>query len=135
MTNLHGYISLISKTQIKTLILLLIITPFGFLCKYYSGPVEDWINNSIAGLLYEIFWILAAFFFFPHKKYISKIVIWVFVTTCFLEFLQLWHPWILEQIRSTFIGRILLGTTFVWWDFPHYFIGCFTGWFIIKRIE
>ncbi|ODS34777.1 MAG: hypothetical protein SCARUB_00037 [Candidatus Scalindua rubra] len=40
--------------------------------------------------------------------------------TCFLEFLQLWHPPFLESIRSTFIGSVLIGTTFTWWDFPHY---------------
>ncbi len=53
--------------------------------------------------------------------------------TCVLEFLQLWHPLVLESIRSTFIGSTLIGTAFTWWDFPHYFIGCFVSWLIIKQ--
>ncbi len=58
------------------------------------------------------------------KKAVWQIPMWVFAITCGLEFLQLWHPPILEQIRSTFIGRASLGTTFSWWDEPHYVLGC-----------
>jgi len=52
--------------------------------------------------------------------------------TCSIECLQLWHPLFLESIRSTFIGGTLIGTTFSWWDFPHYAIGCCVSWFIAK---
>jgi hypothetical protein len=38
----------------------------------------------------------------------------VLVATCLLEFLQLWHPPLLEAVRSTFIGRTVLGTSFTW---------------------
>jgi hypothetical protein len=31
-------------------------------------------------------------------------------------------------MRSTFIGRCVLGTTFGWDDFPPYFIGAAVGW-------
>lgn len=124
-----------SKIRLKAFFLLLIITPLGFLFKFYSGPVAWWFNNYGAGLLYEIFWILVVFFFLPRKIFVLKIVIWVFVVTSFLEILQLWHPWILEQIRSTFIGRTLIGTSFVWWDFPHYVVGCFIGLYLANRIS
>jgi hypothetical protein len=65
---------------------------------------------------------------FPKKKLVNKIPLWVFVITCALEVLQLWHPKFLETIRSYFIGAALIGTTFSWWDFPHYAIGCYLGW-------
>ena len=113
---------------------LLIITPAGFLFKFYSGPAQHWVNNYFAGLLYEIFWCLVVFFFWPNKKYIIKIAIGVFFVTSFLEILQLWHPWILEQIRSTFMGKTLIGTTFSWWDFPHYVVGCVIGWYWMRKI-
>ena len=51
----------------------------------------------------------------------------VLVVTCTLAFLQLWHPAFLEAIRSTFLGRTLIGTTFAWWDLPHYAVGCALG--------
>ena len=124
----------LSKARIKIFVLLLIITPLGFLCKFYSGPISSWINNSIAGLLYEIFWIFVALFFLPKRKYIIKIVFWVFLTTSLLELLQLWHSWVLEQIRATFIGRSLIGTSFVWWDFLYYALGCLIGWYLAKFV-
>jgi len=114
---------------------LLFVTPAGFLCKYYPGPGQWWVNNYFAGLLYEIFWIMVSCFFFPAKKTVNKIPIWVFLITCSLEVLQLWHPLFLEKIRSGFIGSALIGTTFSWWDFPHYAAGCICGWLWIKWLR
>jgi hypothetical protein len=53
----------------------------------------------------------------------------------FFLFLQLWHPPLLEQIRATLIGKLLLGTTFVWWDFPHYILGCIFGWLWLRQLH
>ena len=44
--------------------------------------------------------------------------------TSFLETLQLWRPKPLEKVRSTFIGHVLIGSTFSWSDSPHYVAGC-----------
>ena len=113
---------------------LLVVTPAGFLFKFYSGPAQWWFNNYGAGLLYEIFWILLIFFFLPKKALTNKIPLWVFTITCTLEVLQLWHPLFLEKVRSYFLGRALIGTSFSWWDFPHYAIGCLIGSLSIKSI-
>ena len=107
---------------------LLVVTPLGFLFKIYPGPGRWWFNNYGAGLLYEIFWILIVFAISPRKQLINKIPVGVFIITCALEVLQLWHPKFLEMIRSSFIGTALIGTTFSWLDFPHYALGCFIGW-------
>jgi hypothetical protein len=56
------------------------------------------------------------------------------VITCVLEILQLWHPPILEAMRDTWIGRLLLGSTFSWWDFPHYVLGSILGWLWLKKL-
>jgi len=113
---------------------LLVVTPLGFLSKFYSGPGRWWFNDYGAGVLYEIFWILVVFFFFPTKKSANRIPFWVFTITSALEILQLYNPWLLEKIRSFFLGRALIGTTFTWWDFPHYAFGCVIGWLLIKRM-
>ena len=118
----------------NTLISLLIIIPAGFLFKFYPGPGRHFVNNSLAGALYEIFWCLAVFFFLPRKEYIVRIALAVFMVTCALELLQLWHPWFLEQVRSTFIGRTIIGTTFCWWDFLYYLVGCVIGLFWMRII-
>ena len=119
----------------RILLSLIVVTPAGFLFKGYSGPAQRWFNNYGAGLLYEIFWCLVIFLWIPRRNSATKIALWVFGITSLLEVLQLWHPWILEQIRSSFLGRALIGTSFSWWDFPHYAIGCVIGWFWMRRIS
>ncbi|PMB33329.1 hypothetical protein CEN43_10430, partial [Fischerella thermalis BR2B] len=42
---------------------------------------------------------------------------------------------LLEQIRATLVGKLLLGTTFAWWDFPHYVVGCFLGWLWLRQLQ
>ncbi len=124
------------KSDIRKRIIyyLIIITPAGFLFKFYPGPAKWWFNNYGAGILYEIFWILIFFFLLPNRNAVKKIPLLVFVFTSALETLQLWHPWFLEQIRSFFLGRTLIGTSFSWWDFPHYAIGCLIGWIWIRQL-
>jgi len=122
------------RARTYTVLSLLLVTPLGFLLKFYSGHVQWWFNDYGAEVLYEVFWILVAFFFFPNKKSAKRIPVCVFIITSALEFLQLSHPWLLEKIRSYFLGRALIGTTFAWWDFPHYAIGCVIGWVWIRWI-
>jgi len=126
-----------SRYQIRIYVAcsLLVVTPLGFLSKFYSGPGRWWFNDYGAGVLYEIFWIVVVFFFFPTKKSANRIPFWVFTITSALEVLQLYNPWLLEKIRSFFLGRALIGTTFTWWDFPHYAFGCVIGGLLIKRIS
>jgi hypothetical protein len=82
---------------------LLVVTPHGFAFKLYPGPGNGWSNNYAAGVLYEVFWILLAFLFFPSKRSENVIPVYVFVITCILEFLQLWHLTFLETLRSSFL--------------------------------
>ena len=116
------------------LLSLCILTPLGFAFKAYNGPGRLWFNDYGAGVVYEVFWCLVAFFFWPRRAYITKIAAAVFVATCALEVLQLWRPWFLQAIRATYLGSVILGTTFVWWDFPHYLLGCLIGWLWMRGI-
>ena len=115
-------------------IALAVVTPLGFACKGYFGHVPLWFYHYGGGVLYEVFFCLLAFLFWYNRRCITPIAIWVLVITCGLEFLQLWHPDFLNTARSTLPGRMLLGTTFVWWDLPHYAIGCGLGWLIMNLI-
>lgn len=113
---------------------LLAVTPLGFALKFYAAPGRNWVSNYAAGILYEIFWCLVLFFLWPRRKFTAPIAAGVLVVTCLLEVLQLWHPPALEGVRSTFLGRTLIGTTFSWWDFPHYVLGCALGWLWMLQI-
>ncbi|WP_193194195.1 DUF2809 domain-containing protein [Nostoc sp. MG11] len=114
---------------------LLIVVVMGFFFKYYTGPAYQWFNDYGAAVFYEIFWCLFAFWFARSRAAVIQIPLWVFVITCILELLQLWHPPLLEEIRTTLIGKLLLGTTFAWWDFPHYALGCVLGWLWLRQLQ
>ena len=118
----------------KIVISILIITLIGFFSKFYNGPAKKWVNDSLGGVFYEIFWCLVILLFCRNLKP-WKIALIVLLTTCFLEFLQLWHPDFLEYMRSFFIGKTILGTSFGWSDFPYYFIGSGIGWFWIRQLK
>ena len=122
------------RQRLLIILSLIVIVPIGFLTKYYQGPAQDWLNNSLGGFFYEIFWCLVFFFIFL-KTGSLKIAIWVFIITCALEFLQLWHPPFLQIIRATFVGKTVLGTSFTWTDFPYYLAGSFAGFLWLKGIK
>ena len=128
--SLIGY----SNQKYQTLLSLLLLIPVGFYSKFYNGPAFVWVNNSLGGMFYEIFWCLVVFLFL-NKITPWKIAFSVFVITCSLEFLQLWHPPFLEIIRSTFIGRTVIGTTFAWSDYIYYVAGSLTGWIWIELLK
>ena len=123
-----------NKFRFVTLLSILIITPLGFISKLYTGPGAKWFNDSFGGFLYEVFWcLIISFILIKVKPW--KVALSVFIITCVLEFLQLWHPMFLEMIRSTFIGRTIIGTSFVPSDFIYYIIGSFAGWILLKKIK
>ena len=117
-----------------TIISLLIIIPIGFYTKFYTGPASIWVNNSMGGILYVIFWSLLIYLIVP-KSNPLKIVTFVFIVTGILEFIQLWHPVILEFIRSYFLGRIIIGSSFSWSDFFYYFIGAIIAFLFILFLQ
>lgn len=114
--------------RLGVLLSLCIVTPLSlWLWSSYKGPARVWVNFYLTGVFYVVFWCLVVFFFVPRRKYAWKIALCVLVATCLLEFLQLWEPGFLEKIRATFLGQALLGTSFVWGQFPYYFAGSLIG--------
>jgi len=126
-----------SKRRLFCIIALLSIIPIGFCTKFYSGNASVWVNNSLGGVFYEIFWCLIIFLFFDKLKPIS-IASAVLLITCALEISQLWKPQFLEILRGNFIIRTIIGSSFSWSDFPYYIIGSIAGFallVLIKRIS
>lgn len=121
------------QKRLTTLFSILIITPVGFYSKFYDGPAAQWINDSIGGTFYVIFWCLMVYLFFPFNK-TWMITVPVLAVTCSLEFLQLFHHPILALLRSSFIGLTLIGNSFSWFDFPWYVLGSGISWFWIEKI-
>lgn len=121
-------------TRKRTIISLIIIIPLGFYTKFYSGLYSEWVNNSLGGVLYVIFWSLVIFLLLPKLRPL-KIGLIVFIVTCLLELMQLWRPAFLEFIRSYFIGRTILGTSFSPPDFLYYFAGFLLSVLILRLLN
>ncbi len=122
------------RDSVPIALFLVVIAAAGISTKLYQGAARDWVNNSLSGVFYVLFWCLAAALVFPRAT-ARRISVVVFVVTCGLEFLQLWHPQFLERARGTIPGRALLGTSFVWSDFPYYLAGSGLGWMWINRLR
>ncbi len=112
---------------------LAVIVPAGFYSKFYRGPGANWVNGELGGFFYELFWCLVVLFCGPRIRP-GRIAAGVLLVTCLLEFLQLWHPPLLEWVRGFFLGRTIIGDTFAWSDFPWYFLGCGAGWVWMRRL-
>jgi len=122
-----------TKQRIKILVCLAVITPMGFLMwRCYRGPADNWVRFYVPDVLYVIFWSLVFFFFRPKKANVVRIPVIVFIATCILEFLQLWQPEFLQRFRATIIGAALIGTDFVWLQFPYYILGSVVSIFLLS---
>jgi hypothetical protein len=99
-----------------------LVTPLGFFTKFYSGPGSSWVASQAGGFLYVVFWVFVVLASFPRLSRLS-VSVTVVLATCVLEVGQLWHPPLLERLRSTFLGHAVLGATFAWSDFPYYAAG------------
>jgi len=115
-------------------LILALLVPAGLWTKTYEGPGDSWVNNSLGGVLYVIFWSLFFSLVFPRVRH-GKVALVVLFVTCALEVLQRWHPPVLESVRSTFIGATLLGNSFAWWDFPHYGAGFLASWGLLYLLS
>lgn len=114
------------KYRIALFISIVLIIPLGYMVRFH-GPAPALLNDWLGSIAYEIFWILLVALLFPHASPVWSAV-GVCLATCALEFLQLWQPPFLQAMRATLPGRLVLGNTFIWSDFPAYFIGSFVGW-------
>lgn len=121
--------------RMRLILAIAVIVPAGFLVKFWvPGEFGLWCNMYGAGMLYEIFWVLALrLAMLRLAPAVCGIIIFIF--TCILEFMQLWHPLFPEIIRRTVIGSALVGTGFDLWDFPHYAVGSALGVLLTVAIQ
>ncbi len=121
--------------RLGVILSLCILTPLSFwVWSCYNGPAKVWVNFYLSAVFYVVFWCLFVFLFAPKRKCALRIALAVLAGTCLLEFLQLWEPVFLEKIRATFLGKAILGTCFVWGQFPYYIAGSLIGFFLLKLL-
>ncbi len=125
------------RLRIYTFIGLALVIPLGLGSKAYHGPANAWVEGYAGDILYEMAWMFLIAGLWPailkSRRGLLNLALGVFVMTASFEFLQLWQPAWLQAWRATLAGKLILGTTFVAWDFFYYALGCLIGWAILKR--
>jgi len=109
---------------------------FGMLAVWarFRAPVPYAVRDAFGGFAYVVLWILVCYVLLPQVS-ATRLAWAVLAVTCLLETLQLWHPVWLEQTRRTLPGRLLLGTTFEWNDFPPYIVGAVSGRAVVSALQ
>ncbi|MEZ5352640.1 MAG: DUF2809 domain-containing protein [Bryobacteraceae bacterium] len=108
----------------------LLTATLGYAVRFHA-PAPEWLRDASGGAAYVVFWILAAAIVFTEAAPF-RLALFALMATCAVEFLQLWRPPWLEALRATLPGRLVLGTTFAWQDFPPYIAGAWIGWRILR---
>ncbi|MBL8211753.1 MAG: DUF2809 domain-containing protein [Bryobacterales bacterium] len=100
----------------------------GYILRFHA-PIPATLRDASGGIAYVLAFALLASYLLPPT--LSALAALTF--TCTVEFLQLWHPPFLEAARQTLPGRLVLGTTFHWSDFPPYVAGTLLARRLLKR--
>jgi Protein of unknown function (DUF2809) len=113
------------RHRLLFLVNILAIVPLGYVIRF-SQILPQYISDAGGSTAYVLFWIFLVLLVHPRAN-VRLTVIFICLATCTIEFLQLYQPPWLQAIRATLPGRLVLGTTFSWLDFPPYFIGSSLG--------
>lgn len=116
-----------SRYRLALLVSLILVIPLGYGARFYLSTNQEWLRNLLGNIAYESFWILLVAFLFPQVS-LLRTAIGVCLATFAIEFMQLWQPDWLQTIRATLPGKLVLGNSFVWADFPQYAFGSLVGW-------
>jgi hypothetical protein len=120
--------------RIALLIGIVLIIPLGYSVRFATGLGMPLLQDIMGSLAYQILLMFLVAFFCPRTSLV-KVAVWVCVASCVGELLQLWQPPLLQAIRATWVGRIVLGNTFTLSDFPPYAVGSFLGWLGLKWLR
>jgi hypothetical protein len=108
--------------RLALLLVLAALVPLGLGTKSYGGPGQAWVHDNAGDILYAAFWLFALRLAIPHLA-LWKAAAWVFLFSTAIEFSQLVHAPLLDGLRRTLPGRLLLGTEFAWSDIGYYALG------------
>ncbi len=124
----------VGRPRVWALAIIAGLIPLGLASKLYAGPGAAWAHSYLGGVVYVVFWCMAAFCLWPRTR-AWRIAAWVLGLTCALEVMQLWQPPCLQALRGTFLGAALLGTTFAWWDFAYYVLAAVLAWALMLWLQ
>ncbi len=124
----------LKKHRIYIFLMLCLLVPLGLGTKFYNGPFEGWVHSFAGDIFYPMFWLFLIFFMKPEWP-VTPVSGVVFLACTLIEITQLFSTPVLQFLRSSFIGRTLIGTHFIFMDILYYAMGCIFGAFIYHRIK
>lgn len=113
---------------------IVLIIPLGYFVRFSKALHAPLLQDIGGSLAYQILMMLGVAFLFPRLSLV-KCAVGVFAFSCAVEFLQLWKAPFIREVRATWPGRVILGDTFVWADFPPYAAGCLLGWIVLRSLQ
>ncbi|MBN1466002.1 DUF2809 domain-containing protein [candidate division KSB1 bacterium] len=120
--------------RISTILVLLILIPIGLATKFYHGPGSTWVQLYAGDIFYPMFWFFLGLLLFPRTRPLSMSA-FVFIFSTAIEFSQLFDGALLTQLRRSFLGRTLVGTSFAAQDILYYLIGCLLALLLYRALN
>lgn len=122
-----------SPYRLSVFLSLIVMIPIGLAVRFFQGG-DSGLSDFLGSVAYEMAWVLLLVLLLP-RVWVGKIAIGVFLGTCVVEFLQLSQAPILVAARSTLLGRLILGNTFMWSDFWPYLVGSLAGFVWVRILQ
>lgn len=123
-----------NKQRLAYTLLFFITIPIGLLTR----KKPNWFLPFIAKYGGDVLW--AALFFFLFRwffinKPLWKIALYTYFFAVCIEVSELYHaPWI-DDIRRTFLGKMILGFGFLWSDIICYAVGVLLAWVVATFVD
>jgi hypothetical protein len=107
-------------------VLILLVIVLGLSSRRYGSYLPEFISLFSGDALWALMVYLGFGFLFPSRK-VTSIAAFAIIFSFGVEFSQLYHaPWI-DQLRSTILGALVLGSGFLFSDLICYTTGIFIG--------
>ncbi|SFI27465.1 ribosomal maturation YjgA family protein [Halpernia frigidisoli] len=116
--------------------------------KYFILTISLFMSEVLIATVFKNIFLLRAYFgdvlvvilmytfiltFFKLNK--TKLVCWIFVFACLIEFLQYYHFAEILGFNNNVIAMIVLGNSFSWIDMICYAIGSLSTWLIDIKLN
>ncbi len=117
---------LLKRNRLWYAVAILVVILAGLASRRYPWLLPEFMGKYPGDALWALMVFLSWGIVFPGIS-TRRIAMYALATSFVDEFSQLYQaPWI-DSYRSTFLGHIILGSGFMWFDFAAYAIGILLG--------